>query len=400
MSNNEHKRIYFDQAASTPVSEEVASAMEPYLSEVFANAGGLYKEGLASRDAIAKARLELAEVLHARPDEIIFTSGATESNNLTIWGVVTAADKPLSEMHVITTTFEHKSALVPAKELESRGVQVTYLTPDKDGFISAKDLREALREETVLVSIMYANNEIGTVQSIKELARVVKTFKHEGGTSYRQYPYFFTDAAQAPGALPIATDSLGIDLMSLSGHKCYGPKGVGVLYKRRDTVLKPLSYGGDQEGGLRPGSEPTALIVGMAKALALIDADRESESAKQTNLRDKLISDLIQIPGLLINGHAENRLPGNVSFTVPAGSNLTGEQVVIELDARGFAVSTGSACDRDREGGSHVIMALGHDAEYAGRTVRLTFGKEAQEEDLTDFVTALKDVLAKYSQIH
>ncbi len=243
------KRIYLDHAATTPLNERVLEAMMPFYSKNFGNAGSIHEEGRLAKQALTQAREKIAEIISARSQEIVFTSGATEANNIGILGAVREAKKAMGNVHIITSAFEHKSALVPAKQLEKEGVEITFISPDEDGLISARQVREALRENTVLVSVMLANNEIGTLQPIKEIARVVRQARGE-----QEYPRMFTDAAGAVGSVPINVESLGVDLLCVSAQKIYGPKGAGFLYVRKHTPISGIAFGGGQEQGLRPGT--------------------------------------------------------------------------------------------------------------------------------------------------
>lgn len=398
--SNENNRVYLDHAAGTPVLPEVLEVMLPYFSDQFGNPGGVYKEGQEAREAVSNARKRVAEILHSRVGEVIFTSGCTEANNLAIRGVVNTfkSKHPDQTPHIITTSFEHKSVLEPIRELEEGGVEVTYLNPNEEGLISVSDLRDAITEETVLIAIMYINNEIGTIQPIKELARAAKVYRHKGEGDYIEYPYFFTDAAQAPGVVSIAMDSLGVDLATFSGQKFYGPKGAGILYANQRVNYHPEITGGKQELGKRAGTENVAQIVGQAKALELAVNGQESEVERLSELRDYLIDELGSL-GLTLNGSREQRVAGNVNVSLPTDLNLSAEQMVIELDAKGFATATGSACDSGEYTGSHVILAIGKSDEESRRAIRITLGKSSDKESIKNLVADFKDILERYQSI-
>lgn len=384
--------------------------MKPFLARDFGNAGSIHEEGRVAKKAVDEAREKISRLIHVRPAEIIFTSGATEANNLAIFGTFELIRHRVSyqKMHVITTAIEHQSVLEPIKKLEKGGVKVTYLPVYENGIVRTNDLRKALRPETVLVSIMYANNEIGTTQPIKKMSRIIKQYKRnlpQGealGLELRR-PVFHIDAAQAPGYLPIMMDSLGVDLASFGAHKCYGPKGVGFLYKRWTANIFSQILGGDQEGKMRAGTENVAGIVGMAVALELAEKKREKSAARILKLRDYFIAKVLQeIPGAILNGDAQNRLANNVNFSFPG---VEGEQMGIELDARGIACSTGSACTTEKVGPSHVILALGGRGQGEGfreravNTVRFSMGRLTTRHDLDYVVKCVKEIIAKQKKL-
>src|SRR3989338_6909050 len=408
MTNIKTKRIYMDNAAAAPMDKCVKKAMEPYWTENFGNPNALYKEGLIARNAVETAREDIAKIIGARAKEIIFTNGGTESDNLAIFGVArvmtggsgkltslrtdeegnpTEAKFPNSSLssvsrpHIITTKFEHHAVLNSCKQLEKEGFEVTYLGVGKEGVVNPKDVAKALRPETILVSIMYANNEIGTVQPIREVAKVISTFKKNGGGkllslrtdeegnpteskfSSSVFPYFHIDACQAPSYLDINVERLGVDLMTINGSKIYGPKGIGLLYAKNGIKLEPLLYGGEQERKLRPGTENVPAIAGLAEALKIADKDREKESTRLVKLRDYFIGRLLgEIPKTILNGHPTQRLPNNINVSI---LDAEGESIVLYLDEAGVACSTGSACTSESLEPSHVIMAIGKPHAYA-----------------------------------
>lgn len=393
------KRIYLDYAATTPMDPRVSEAMEPFWTENFGNAGGLYEEGRKAKEALRESRGKIARVFGARSEEIIFTSGGTESDNLAIFGVARAVAAPSSKSdffgvlksdffpgaaarpHIITTKFEHHAVLEPCQQLQKEGFDVTFLDVGEDGVVNPEDVRWALRPETILVSIMYANNEIGTIQPIAEIGKIIKEYrelKKKGG-----YPLFHTDACQAAGYLDLNVNNLGADLMTVNGSKIYGPKGIGFLYKRSGVKIKPQIVGGGQEMRMRSGTEPVALIVGLAKALEIAQAEREAETARLTPLRDYFISEIQKrIPKVILNGHPTKRLPNNINVSI---LDIEGEALVLYLDAKGISFSTGSACTSESLEPSHVILALGKPYEFAHASMRFTMGRGTTKEDL-DYV--------------
>ncbi|MBI5140440.1 MAG: cysteine desulfurase [Candidatus Vogelbacteria bacterium] len=376
-----------DYAAATPVDERVFSSMKKYLSVEYGNPGSIHSMGVRAKMAVEKSRKEIATVLSCRPREIVFTSGGTEGDNLAIFGVTDAwrEDHPGKNGHIIVSAIEHKAVLSLAKELERRGFEITYLPVSKDGIVNLLDLRKALNQNTVLVSIMYANNEIGTVQPIKEVAKVIRHFRNSKIQSPKSkvFPYFHTDACQAPGALNLNVTQLGVDLMTISGAKIYGPKGVGALYVKADIKITSQIYGGGQEFGLRSGTESVAYIVGLARALVLAEEERDKESQRITALRNYFIKKLEDIfPEVELNGSVATRLPNNLNVYFPG---ILGEQLVIELDAIGVEVSVGSACHANGTRGSHVIWAISQDSDRINGSVRFTLGRGTSKKD-ADFV--------------
>jgi cysteine desulfurase len=399
------KRIYLDYAAATPVDPRVKEAMEPFWSENFGNPGGLYREGVLAKRAVEEARKKIARELGAREDEIIFTASGTESCNLAILGV--AREYRANGKHIITSKIEHHAVLRPLELLEKEGFsalggpasgwEVTYLEVGKDGIVNPEDLKKSLRPETVLVSVMYVNNEIGTIQPIREIAKIIKDYKsrrfsRDPDPKASGLPFFHTDACQAVGYLDLNVTSLGVDLMSFSGYKFYGPKGIGLLYKSRNIMLKPPIVGGEQELGLRPGTEAMALIVGVSRAFEL-SSSNEEENKRLSGLRDYFIDRIRkEIPDSILNGDPKKRIPANVNFSFRGIDN---EELVLRLDAEGIAVATGSACRRNSIGSSHVILALGREPEYALGTIRFSFGRDTDKESLDYTIDKLKEIVAK-----
>jgi cysteine desulfurase len=377
---NHQQYVYLDNSAATAVDSRVLEAMEPYLQGYIANAGALHAQGVQVHTVIEASRKTVAQVLEAHPDEIVFTSGGTESNNLAIQGVVRAlriAGKRPEDIHLVTTTVEHSSVHDCFQALKQDGVQISIVPVDADGFVQLDALVGALRAETALVSVIYAHNEIGTIERVADITRSVRRFNEKNGTSILVH----TDASQAPAWIPCEVTKLGVDLMTLDAQKLYGPKGVGCLYHARGIHIAPILYGGGQEHGLRPGTPPTPLIVGFAKALQLVETERASYLEAVTHLRDICITEVISsVPGVVVNGpQGRERIAGNINFSFPG---LDGEQVVLELDARGVAVSTRSACLTSSAPGSYTVRALGKGDACAQGAVRLSLSRHTTKEEM------------------
>lgn len=364
-------KYYFDNAATTPVREEVLQEILPYFREYYGNASSIYSIAKESKKALEAARAKVAAAIGATPDEIYFTAGGSESDNMALRGVVNASKK--EKKHIITTKIEHHAILHTAEFLETKGVDVTYLSVDECGKISLEELENAICPETVLISVMFANNEIGTIQPIAEIGEIAK--KHG--------VLFHTDAVQAVGHVPIDVEKLQVDLLSMSGHKLGAPKGIGAIYIRKGTRISPLIFGGAQEKKLRAGTENIAGIVGLGKAAELAVAEMEETTKKLTALRDKLIHGILEsIPDSRLNGHPTDRLPGNCNISF---SYIEGESLLLLLDALGIAASSGSACTSGSLDPSHVLMAIGLPHEIAHGSLRLTIDRENTEEQV-DFI--------------
>ncbi len=366
------KRIYLDYAATTPVDKEVLKVMIPYFSEKFGNASSIHSFGQEAIAAIDEARGKIAELLECQFDEIIFTGSATESNNLAIKGIVTQ-HVTRNTQHFITTKIEHESVLEPLKKLEIAGYNVTYLPIDKDGLIKISDLEKSIRNNTILVSIIYANNEIGTIQPIKEIGRWLEKINKKRQENGLSKIYLHTDAVQALNYLECRPNWLKVDLLTFSGHKIYGPKGVGGLYVRKGTPLSPIISGGGQEFGWRSGTENVPCVVGLAKAVELVFENREKRSRYILDLRNKLWKNIIKYSKIAeLNGSLENRLPNNLNIRF---SGLSNETLIVALDQAGIAVSAGSACSSRALAPSHVLTAIGLTERQAKESIRLTMGK-------------------------
>ena len=376
--------IYVDNAATTPTRPEVVRAMLPYFGEYFGNPSSIYEMAQQSRGAVDDARRVVARSLGCRASEVVFTSGGTESDNAALKGVAFAL-KNVGD-HVITTAIEHHAVLHACHQLEQFGFEVTYLPVDADGMVDPEDAARAVTERTILASVMMANNEIGTVQPIAEICAAVK----RAGEALGHKIYFHTDAVQAVGALDVNARELGVDLLSLSGHKLGGPKGVGALYVRRGTPFEPLIAGGGQERERRSGTENVPAIVGLAEAVRLADSERDRASAHASSLRDRLIRGIEErIEGVRLNGHPTERLPNNVNVSF---ENVEGEPILLGLDFAGICASSGSACSSASLEPSHVLTAIGLPADLAQGSLRITVGSDNTDEDvdyLLDTLTAL-----------
>ncbi len=372
--------IYLDNAATTRLSDAALDAMLPYFRQQYGNPSSLYAFGQEAKEALERARATVAGVLNCEPREIIFTSGGSEADNQAIRSAA-AIGARAGKRHIISTAFEHHAVLHTLSKLEKEGFEVTLLDVHSDGLVRVEELAAAIRPDTCLVTVMYANNEIGTIQPIAEIGRVCR----ERGV------LFHTDAVQAAGHLPIDVRAQNIDLLSLSAHKFHGPKGVGALYARRGIALTNLIEGGAQERGRRAGTENTAGIAGMAAALDEAARNMERDSAKMTALRDRLIAGLSRIPHSALNGDAERRLPGNVSFCF---EGIEGESLLLLLDDKGVCASSGSACTSGSLDPSHVLLAIGRPHEVAHGSLRLTLSGETSVEDIDYTIKAVTEVVA------
>ncbi len=379
--------IYLDHAATTGVHPEVLQAMLPYFSEQYGNPSSIYRFAQHARKAVDDARARVARVLGCRANELLFTSGGTESDNTAIRGVAFASQQWGD--HIITSAIEHHAVLHTCQALEKFGFRVTYLPVDEGGLVDPQAVADAITARTVLVSIMYANNEVGTIEPIAAIAEAVRT---AGARIGRRIP-FHTDAVQAPGALDLNVDRLGIDLLSLSSHKFYGPKGAGVLYLRRGTPFLPQQQGGAQERYRRAGTENVPGIVGTAVAIDLAEADRAAESARQAALRDRTIAAITgAIPDTRLNGHPTLRLPNNINVSF---EGVEGEPVLLGLDFAGICASSGSACTSASLEPSHVLTALGLPADIAHASLRLTLGRDTTDADIDYLLATLPGVVQR-----
>jgi cysteine desulfurase len=367
---NTVKKVYLDHSATTPIRAEVAQAMMVAMTEQFGNPSSVHSFGRAAKKALEEAREQVAQLIGAQPGEIVFTSGGTEADNLAVIGTAMANRK--KGKHIITSSIEHHALLDSCKWLEKNGFEVTYLPVDSNGLVRVEDLMAALREDTILISIMHVNNEVGTIQPIEEIGKIAR----DKGI------LFHTDAVQSVGKIPVDVNELQVDLLSLSAHKIYGPKGVGALYIRKGTRVEPRNFGGGQERKRRPGTENIPGIVGFGKAAELARINLPEEQ-KLIILRDKLIDGLLErIPDCQLNGDREKRIPTNVNVSIRF---LEGEALLLSMDLKGIAASSGSACTSGSLDPSHVLLAMGICHEIAHGSLRMTLGRDNTEEDI-DYV--------------
>ncbi len=375
------RRIYLDYAATTPMHPEVVKAMLPYFTDVFGNPSSIHSYGQEAKGAIEEARVKVADLIGARGEEIIFTSGGTEADNFALKGVAFANESKGN--HIITSPIEHHAGIETCKFLERRGFLVTYLPVDEYGLVDPGDVKKAITDKTILISVMQASNEMGTIQPIAEIGRIAK----EAGI------YFHTDAVQAVGHIPVDVNELEVDLLAMSAHKLYGPKGVGALYIRKGTKLVPFIHGGDQERRRRASTENVPGIVGLGKAVELAQQEMAEEAERLTYLRDRLIKGLLgRIDHTRLNGHPLKRLPNNVNVSV---DYVEGESMLLNLDLEGICASTGSACSSSSLEPSHVLLALGLSPEQAHGSLRFSLGKWTSEEEIERVLEVLPRVVAK-----
>ena len=378
------KKIYLDHAATTPVAKEALEAMQPYFSKKFGNASTLYSIGKEAKEALNRSRKTIAKIINARANEIIFTSGGTESDNLAIKGIA-FANKDKGN-HIITSKIEHKAIINTCKWLEKQGFKVTYVSVDKKGLINPEDIERAITNKTIMVSIMHANNEIGTIQNLAEIGKICRKHKI----------YFHTDAVQSFCKIQINVKSMYIDLLSASSHKIYGPKGVGMLYVNRKVNIDPLLHGGNHEYGMRSGTENIAGIVGFAKAAEIISQDMKKEGERQIKLRDKLIIEINKIKDAHFNGHPTQRLPNNINFWF---KGVEGEALLFRLDGKNICASTQSACSSYELKPSHVLTAIGLTAEQSHGSLRLTLGKDNKEQNIDYVIEVLPKIINSLRRI-
>ena len=375
------RRIYLDYAATTPTHPEVVKAMLPYFTDVFGNPSSIYSYGQEAKGAIEEARVKVADLIGARGEEIVFTSGGTEADNFALKGVAFANETKGN--HIITSSIEHHAVIETCKFLERRGFRVTYLPVDEYGLVDAGDVKKAITDKTILISVMQANNEMGTIEPIAEIGRIAR----EAGI------YFHTDAVQAVGHIPVDVNELEVDLLAMSAHKLYGPKGVGALYIRKGTKLIPFMHGGDQERRRRASTENVPGIVGLGKAIELIQQDMGEEAERLIYHRDRLIKGLLErIDHTRLNGHPLKRLPNNVNVSV---DYVEGESMLLNLDLEGICASTGSACSSASLEPSHVLLALGLSPEQAHGSLRFSLGKWTRDEEIERVLEVLPRVIAK-----
>jgi cysteine desulfurase len=374
-----------DYAATTPVMPEVIEAMSPYFHDKFGNPSSIHSMGQEGRDAVEKARGQVASLIRCQPEEVVFTGCGTEADNQAIKGVAFANREKGN--HIITTTIEHHAVLYTCEFIKSMGFDVTFVPVDKYGMVDPRDVKKAITKKTLLVSVMHANNEVGTIQPIEEIGKITR----EAGV------YFHVDAVQTFGHLPIDVDKLGIDFLSASAHKLYGPKGVGMLYIRPGSSIVPLLHGGEQEEGRRAGTENVPGITGFGKAAEIAQQDMQKEAVALTGYRKKMIESILgNVGDTYLNGHPQIRLPNNVNFSFDF---IEGESILMYLDAEGICASTGSACSSASSEPSHVLTAMGIPVERARGSLRLTMGRWTTQDDIDKVVEALPRIVAKLREM-
>jgi cysteine desulfurase len=375
------KRIYLDYAATTPTHPEVVKAMLPYFTDAFGNPSSIHFHGQEAKGAIEEARVKVANLINARDEEIVFTSGGTEADNFALKGVAFANEDKGN--HIITSSIEHHAVIEPCKLLERRGFSVTYLPVDEYGLVEPDEVRRAITDKTIIISVMHANNEVGTIERIAEIGKIAKEAEI----------YFHTDAVQMVGHIPVDVNELGVDLLSMSAHKLYGPKGVGALYIRKGTKLVAFMHGGEQERRRRASTENLPGVVGFGKAVELAGQEMSEEEKRLTYLRDQLVKGLLErIDHTRLNGHPTMRLPSNVNVSV---DYIEGESMVLNLDLEGICASTGSACSSSSLEPSHVLLAMGLSHEQAHGSLRFTLGKWTTEEEIRRVLEVLPRIVAK-----
>lgn len=382
----EKKRIYLDNSATTPVHPEVVKVMRPYFSEIYGNASSFHSFGREAHTALVVSRAKTAAFINAEPDEIIFTGCGTESDNIAIFGILNAYGK---KGHIITSKIEHHAVLYACRHLREQGYEVTFVDVDKEGRVAAEDIIKAVKDNTLLISIMHSNNEVGTIQPIEEISNALKSINDKR----KDKIYFHTDAVQSAGKLPLDVKKLGVDLLSLAAHKFNGPKGVGALYIKKGANIKPIMFGGHHEGGLRPGTENIPYIVGLTKALNLAVSKMEEHGKYVLRLKEKLKKGILEkIPEVTVNGSSENAMPNilNISFKY-----IEGESLLAMLDMKGIAASTGSACASGEEASSHVLSAMCVDPIAAQGAIRFSFGYQNTEEEIDYVLEVLPEVVEK-----
>ncbi len=376
--------IYMDYAATTPLDPKVLESMLPYFAAKYSNPSSLHSSGRRAKRVISEARDEVARVINASPEEIIFTGSGTESDNLALLGIARAYAKEGN--HIIISAVEHKAVIEAARQLEQEGFLLTILPVDKFGMISVDECIRNVTSKTILISVMYANNEIGTIEPIKELAEAIRSRCRSG-----MFPFFHTDACQAAGFLSLDVKELGVDLMTLNGSKIYGPKGIGMLYKRKGIRISPIIVGGEQEMNIRAGTESLSLIVGFARALKRADGQREAESRKLAPMRDYFIRRLAEeIPDIILNGHPEKRLPNNIHVSLPF---IEGESILLMLDTYGIEASTGSACSAFDLKPSHVLIALGQSSGLVHGSIRFSLGRQTTLSQINQVMSVFPGII-------
>ena len=379
--------IYLDNAASTAVHPEVVKEMMPYFDVQYGNPSSIHQFGRKAKNAIQKARKQVAALIGAEPDEILFTSGGTESNNTILYGIPKLQGSHLDQNHIITSSIEHEAILQPCKEFENIGIKITYLPVDEHGIVNPDDITNSINPHTVLVSIMFANNEVGTIQPIKEISEICKKY---------QIP-FHTDAVQAVGKVPINVKELGVDALSISSHKINGPKGIGALFIKKGVIITPQILGGGQENGMRSGTENVASIVGFGKACEIAKERLNENISHFQTLHSSMLSKIVkEISHVKLNGHTEKRIFNNIHLTF---LGVNGEDLIIKLDEHGIAASTGSACSVHTQKASHVLKAMGFNHEQITGSLRISFGYMNTLDEVKQAVEVLKKVVSELRSV-
>jgi len=404
------KRIYLDYAATTPTDKRVVKAMLPFFSEKFGNTMSLHSFGQEAKVVLDQSRQIIADLINAEPNEIIFTSSATESNNHALKGVALSLPKGKNAKHIIISSIEHSCIIESAKWLKSQGFEITKLAVDKYGMVNPKDVEKAITDKTILVSVMHASNEIGTIEPIAEIGKIIKKI-NSSRLSNTQNPtpkiYFHTDAVQSFGKVPIDVKKMNVDLLTASSHKMYGPKGIALLYIRNGVKIEPILHGGGQENGLRSSTINIPAIVGFAKACEICKGNMAQESKKLIKLRDKLIKNILKIKGSYLNGlpspkatarqsHPKNRLPNNANFRFDF---IEGESIILRLDLLGIAASTGSACSSIKLEPSYVLLAIGLKPAEAHGSLRISLGRWTTEKEINYLIKVLPGIVKKLREI-
>jgi len=379
--------IYLDNAASTAVHPEVVKEMMPYFDSQYGNPSSIHQFGRKAKNAIQKARKQVAVLIGAEPDEILFTSGGTESNNTILYGIPKLQGSHLDQNHIITSSIEHEAILQPCKEFENIGIKITYLPVDEHGIVNPDDISNSINSHTVLVSIMFANNEVGTIQPIKEISEICKKY---------QIP-LHTDAVQAVGKVPINVKDLGVDALSISSHKINGPKGIGALFIKKGLTVTPQILGGGQENGMRSGTENVASIVGFGKACDIAKEKLNENISHFQTLHSSMLSKIVkEIPHVKLNGHTEKRIFNNIHLTF---LGVNGEDLIIKLDEHGIAASTGSACSVHTQKASHVLKAMNFNHEQITGSLRISFGYMNTLDEVDQAIEVLKKVVAELRSV-
>lgn len=382
---NNMQNVYLDHSATTPTDEKVLKEMLPYFSMKFGNYSSLHGFGREAYFAVEKARKSISDFLNCKPDEVIFTSGSTESNNLALKGLMSSIRSKQKDVHIITTKIEHDAILEPCNELEEKGVEVTYLPVKKNGTVDVVEFEKAIKSNTVLVSIMYVNNEVGSINDIEKIGKILKKQNHK--------IYFHTDATQAINFLDCDVEKLNLDMVSISGHKIYGPKGVGAIYIRKGTPIKPIQTGGHQERNIRSGTINVPSIVGFGKAVELAKRDQEKNNKKIAKVRDYFVKKVLEkIPDVMLNTDTDHSVCSHANFCFVGAE---GESILMALDIEGIAVSTGSACASGSLEPSHVLLAMGIKKEVAHSSIRFTFGKHSTKEEADYVLSVLPGIIEK-----